>query len=137
MPNKVKFLNHNSYGSVDENVHIRRFERLIKGMSEGQIRSLLDGLESLVFSANERDFYAEQVCSSSIDKKITSRETEILVLIANGYTRRDISNSLGISTNTAASHINNLYQKLAISSVAEATQIAVREGLLQSDTLHT
>ncbi len=62
--------------------------------------------------------------------KLSKREREVLTLIANGYSRNEISATLGVTYNTACSHISNTYTKLSISTIAEATQIAMRSGLL-------
>ena len=61
---------------------------------------------------------------------LTNREKEVLVLVAHGYSRRSIGDSLGISMNTASRHIANIYGKLGISSVAEATQWAFINELI-------
>jgi len=62
--------------------------------------------------------------------KLSARETEVLVLIASGYSRNEISACLGVTYNTACTHISNIYTKLSISTIAEATQLALRSGLL-------
>jgi len=62
--------------------------------------------------------------------ELSQRETQVLVLIAHGYTRRDVALSLGISSHTAARHIANIYSKLGLSSVAEATQYALEYNLI-------
>ena len=62
--------------------------------------------------------------------ELSQRECQVLVLIGHGYTRRDIADSLGISTHTAARHIANIYGKLGISSVAEATTYALQHKLI-------
>jgi len=61
---------------------------------------------------------------------LTQRENEVLVLVANSYTRAEIASTLGISPNTAARHIANIYRKLGISSVAEATNYAISAKLM-------
>ena len=61
---------------------------------------------------------------------LTQRESEVLVLVANSYTRAEIASTLGISPNTAARHIANIYRKLGISSVAEATNYAISAKLM-------
>lgn len=60
---------------------------------------------------------------------LSMRETEVLTLIAKGMSRTDISRLLGITSNTAAGYIKTIYQKLNISSRAEATLEATRRGL--------
>lgn len=62
--------------------------------------------------------------------RLTGREQEVLVLVAHGYSRRAIGESLSISMNTAARHIANIYAKLGVSTVAEATQWAYSQRLI-------
>ena len=91
------------------------------------VRQELDK-QTAAISSNWR----ESVTDSENGKlhKLSLREREVLVLISNGYTRNEISSALGVTYNTACSHISNIYTKLSISSVAEATQIAIRSGLV-------
>lgn len=65
---------------------------------------------------------------------LSTRETEVLVLVTNGYSRRDIGSCLGISMNTAARHIANIYQKLGISCVAEATHYALANNIIRENS---
>ncbi len=50
---------------------------------------------------------------------LTERELEIAILLAKGFTRKDIAAALFISENTVSSHIKNIYSKLDIHNVAE------------------
>jgi len=61
---------------------------------------------------------------------LTSREKQVLILLTHGYTRREIGNSLNISLNTASRHIANIYRKIDISTVAEATRWSLSAGLI-------
>ncbi len=61
---------------------------------------------------------------------LSPRELEVLVLVASGYTRSAISDCLGIRPNTAARHISNIYRKLDVSTVAEATTYAISLGFV-------
>jgi DNA-binding CsgD family transcriptional regulator len=54
-----------------------------------------------------------------IDKKITPRETEVIKLLANGYSTTKISSTLRISSNTVESHRKKLLQKLDAKNTAE------------------
>lgn len=62
---------------------------------------------------------------------ITSREREVLQLIAEGKSTRDIASLLGISVKTADSHRSRLMRKLDIHEVASLVRYAVRKGLVQ------
>ncbi len=61
---------------------------------------------------------------------LSNRESEVLTLIAKGMNRGEIAALLGITSNTAAGYIKNIYQKLNVSSRAEATLQASRMGLV-------
>lgn len=63
------------------------------------------------------------------DSGLTPREIEILGLIARGFRNKDVAEKLTVSENTVASHIKSIYQKLAISSRAEASFYATKFGL--------
>ncbi len=63
-------------------------------------------------------------------KTLSAREEEVLALIARGYNRNDVALALGITANTAAGYIKNLYRKLEVSGRAEATLEAVQRGLV-------
>lgn len=63
------------------------------------------------------------------DSGLTPREIEILALISRGFRNKDVSEKLAISENTVASHIKSIYQKLAISTRAEASFFATKFGL--------
>lgn len=65
--------------------------------------------------------------------KLSGREREVLMLVAKSYSRAEIADLLGITTNTTAGYIKTLYQKLNVSTRAEAALEAVRLGYLNSD----
>jgi len=60
---------------------------------------------------------------------LTTREREVLVLIADGATNRQIARQLGISERTARTHVSSILGKLALASRTQAALWAVREGL--------
>jgi len=61
---------------------------------------------------------------------LTNREREILALLADGLGNKQIAARLGISTNTVKTHLELLFDKLAVSSRAEAVAAGVKRGLL-------
>lgn len=60
---------------------------------------------------------------------LTSREREVLQLIAEGVSTKVIAARLGVSIKTAESHRAQIMLKLEIHTVAELTKYAIREGL--------
>jgi len=64
---------------------------------------------------------------------LTTREREILQLIAEGNALREISSLLHISIKTVESHKAHIMEKLNLRSIAELTQYAIRKGLISLD----
>ena len=60
---------------------------------------------------------------------LSSREREVLVLIASGATNREIADRLYLSPHTVKEHASSLYRKLGVKNRAEATRRAERLGL--------
>ena len=61
---------------------------------------------------------------------LSTREREILGLLADGLGNKQIAARLGISANTVKTHLELLFDKLDVSSRAEAVAAGVRRGLL-------
>ncbi|ATW52252.1 response regulator [Streptomyces xantholiticus] len=64
-------------------------------------------------------------------KPITDREEEILKLVAEGHTSKQIADLLYISVKTVERHRANLFQKLALRDRLELTRYAIRVGLIE------
>jgi DNA-binding CsgD family transcriptional regulator len=61
---------------------------------------------------------------------LTARETQVLRLIADGATTREVSEQLFISAKTADNHIQHIYIKLGVTNRAGATRWALDHGVL-------
>lgn len=62
---------------------------------------------------------------------LTDREEEVLTLVAEGLSNRQIGERLYISTKTVSVHVSNVLAKLGVSGRAEAVDVAHRRGLLE------
>jgi DNA-binding NarL/FixJ family response regulator len=61
---------------------------------------------------------------------LTAREREVLALLSEGLTNRQIGQKLFIAEKTASVHVSNILAKLGVSGRTEAVTVAHRRGLL-------
>jgi DNA-binding NarL/FixJ family response regulator len=64
-------------------------------------------------------------------RKLTVREKEIFILLADGLTSKEIAKRLCINPKTVETHKYNIMEKLEVSSVAQLTKIAVKKNLIE------
>ena len=62
---------------------------------------------------------------------LTARETEVVRLIAEGLTTKEIADRLGIAFKTAVCHRSHVANKLGTSKTALLTRYAIRVGLIE------
>jgi len=62
---------------------------------------------------------------------LTTREREVIQLLAEGKTSKEVAATLRLSVKTAETHRTNLMRKLDLHSVADLTRYAVRNGIVQ------
>ena len=63
--------------------------------------------------------------------RLTERELDVLRLVAQGHSNKEIAARLYISENTVKNHVRNMLEKLQLHSRMEAVMYAVRENLLE------
>ena len=66
-------------------------------------------------------------------KALSGREREVLQLLAEGRTSKEIATRLGVAVSTVETHRRQIMDKLELRSVAELTKYAIREGLTSLD----
>jgi DNA-binding NarL/FixJ family response regulator len=76
----------------------------------------------------------QQIPISQSTSVLTTREREVLQLIAEGKAVKEIAMTLSVSHKTIETHRAEIMKKLKIYSVAELTKYAVREGLTSLDS---
>jgi DNA-binding NarL/FixJ family response regulator len=77
------------------------------------------------------DQHNPKVASFSPETTLTGREREILQLLAEGRTSKEVALALKISTKTAETHRTNIMQKLNLHSITELTRYAIRNKIVQ------
>ena len=79
------------------------------------------------------DEYRRQAKTADPYEQLTPREREILKLIAEGHTSREIADKLFISLKTVTGHRTKIMEKLGLRNRTELFKFAVRKGLLTLD----
>jgi DNA-binding NarL/FixJ family response regulator len=72
--------------------------------------------------------------SPSVFDSLSPREREVLQLIAEGHSTKEVARILKVSVKTVETHRRQVMNKLDLFSVAELTRYAIREGLVSLDT---
>jgi DNA-binding NarL/FixJ family response regulator len=101
------------------------------------IRQIMNG--KIYLSADIADNMLREYIGSTGEKEksafttLSVREREILQLIVEGKSTKQIAYSLGISVKTVETHRSKIMNKLKIRTIAELTKYAIREGLTPID----
>ncbi|MDQ6662665.1 MAG: response regulator transcription factor [Chloroflexota bacterium] len=72
----------------------------------------------------------QQLDSISPRAQLTSRETEMILLMARGMLAKEIAHTLAISEKTVRNHISNIYRKLDIYDRVQLVIYAVKNGIV-------
>jgi DNA-binding NarL/FixJ family response regulator len=75
---------------------------------------------------------ASRLTERMMRSDLTTRELEILKLLAKGLTNKQIGQVLGISSNTARNHVNSVIDKLDVSDRTEAATTAIQRGIIDA-----
>ena len=93
-----------------------------------QGQSVIDpSLTSLLFDIMAND------TETADEMYLTNRESEVLALVANGRTNKEIGNELTISDRTVQSHLVKIYRKLSVNTRTEAATVALAQGLISAE----
>lgn len=113
---------------------------LLKGMSEEELGSTLEKIStgqaalSPALAVKILDEFARMAREETgkpprPEDELTDREREVLRLVADGATNREIGSQLYISENTVSFHMKNILAKLHLKNRAQAAAFAIRAGL--------
>jgi len=83
-------------------------------------------LLDLLFESNEKKFIGEET------SQLTNSELEIVRLIADGLTTKEIAVRKFISFHTVISHRKNIFRKLGVTSISELIMYSIKTGLINT-----
>jgi two-component system response regulator NreC len=112
-------------------------------LKNSQQSEVMDAIEKVI---KNQPYFSQDVTLSLLDKsqakighstetlselQLTERETEILKLVSQGMTNKEIGDTLNISHRTVDTHRTNLMKKLDVTNVAGLIRFAFKNGLIQ------
>lgn len=110
---------------------------LLKGTGKDEllngIRVIMKGQQVFSESISKMitdSFLGKKINSLDSEADLTKRELEILKLIVDGKTSKEIANELFISPRTVDTHRANLMQKLDLNNIADLVRYAIKENLV-------
>jgi DNA-binding NarL/FixJ family response regulator len=116
---------------------------LLKNLEPYQLRDLLESisrgeapLSGAIAAKILKEFTKPASASDQAEvlvEELTSRESEILQLVVDGLSNKEIASKLVISENTVKIHLRNILEKLHLQNRIQAAVYAVRQGLVDSN----
>jgi two-component system, NarL family, response regulator NreC len=101
--------------------------RAIRLVASGEV--FLDATATAI----ERSDSLEASASMDDLERLTPREREVLQLVAEGYTNREIGDRLGVAAKTVDVHRSNVMRKLDLHTAQALTRFAIRRGIISSE----
>jgi DNA-binding NarL/FixJ family response regulator len=112
------------HGYLTKQTEAERFKHALKSVEGGQS----------VFPQRQSSRNRERTGDELLAEQLTTREVEVLQLLAEGASSGLIAEQLGVSPNTVRTHVQGILSKLQLHSRLEAAAFAVRCGLVKART---
>jgi two-component system, NarL family, response regulator NreC len=114
-----KLLRMGFMGSIQRSAPAAVFRRALDAVAQGELWASRKTISALV----------QEFLSETSSKRLTSREKEILGLVAKGHKNREIASLLLVSHETIRWHLRGIYSKLGIPDRRRAIEYALRKGI--------
>ena len=97
------------------------------------MRQLIEEIKGIYYLPSTSEWSEDNVIDKEkINPKLSQREVEVLRLLAEGKSDKEISRLLGISESTAKNHVSKILHKLETANRASAVAIGYQKGLIQT-----
>jgi NarL family two-component system response regulator LiaR len=103
--------------------------RAVRAAYSGDVQLHPEIARRLMSRAAARDEPGAERATNRLERELTPRECEVLQLIADGMTNRDIAERLVISEKTVKTHVSNILAKLGVEDRTQAAIYALRHPL--------
>lgn len=113
-------------GYLLKNIRAEEFLTLLSGVVKGEA-----AISPLLATRIIEEFSRQMkgTAASASESEITRRETEVLKLVTNGFSNKEIASDLNITENTVKYHLRNIMEKLHLRNRAQVAAYAVSKGM--------
>jgi PAS domain S-box-containing protein len=115
-------------GRVNGSYPVKRLDGQVRAVVYAATAKVVPGRHMGIFSPGGNGAAVVEPVARNGRSKLTPREREILQMIADGLTDREIAGRLTLSPATARTHARNLIGKLGAHTRAQAVAVAIRHG---------
>lgn len=123
-----QILDNSRAGYFTRNASLAEFQKAIERLNGGEIT--FDPLLQRIPPTDKTSRQFQLRYDMPALAKLTSREIEVMRLLAKGHSVRDAASKLNLAMSTVDNHSSRLKKKLGIHKISELTRIAMREGLV-------
>lgn len=125
---------HNDYAFLQEAIIHKADGYLLK---DAEIETLLEAIrqvasgETFIQPSLKESFKSMSVENYQVEERgiLTKREFEILKLVSNGYSNRNIADELKVSEKTVKNHLSSIFRKIEVSDRTQAAIYAIRNNI--------
>jgi DNA-binding NarL/FixJ family response regulator len=120
---------------TDPDTNAKAFSIILKDCSKEELNLALHTIadsQQFICQRIVNQLQAKKHPDPSIDRKLTNTEKEILRLIALGKSTKEIAGERFLSIHTVITHRKNIFRKLEVNNLHEATKYALRAGIIDA-----
>ncbi len=121
-------------GYLLKSLQSQAFFELLNGVAQGEA-PISRGLATKILGEFGRHLRQQNEAPVGSKEDLTEREKEVLRLVAEGATNRDIAAQLNVTENTVKYHLKNILEKLHLRNRAQAVAWAMQTGLLKKPSV--
>ncbi len=118
-------------GYLLKSLQSQAFFELLNGVAQGEA-PISRGLATKILGDFAKHLQQDEAQAAN-KEDLTDREKEVLRLVAEGATNRDIAGKLNVTENTVKYHLKNILEKLHLRNRAQAVAYAMQTGLLKKN----
>ncbi|MBI3990323.1 MAG: response regulator transcription factor [candidate division NC10 bacterium] len=125
--NLFEAIKHGAQGYLLKTIEVTELFTMLQGVSRGEA-PISRAMAAKILGEFARR--SQKASAPGSEEKLSPREREVLELLTQGTTNKEIAGALGISENTVKNHLRNILEKLHLQNRVQAVAYALEEGLV-------